>query len=300
MIFHNIKNNTQYQKNIQKLVEKITEADAILVGAAAGMSIAAGYNYFYQNDSYFYEYFGDFHKKYGFNGAFNGYYYRFPTPEARWAYLARLGFLEYESKAGKPYHDLITLIQNKPHHILTTNQDFLFTQVVSEEKLSQIQGDSRYYQCRNRCHDELYYNREMIYQMNEAINENLEIPSELIPRCPKCGCEMEPWVRGYEFLEGKRYHEEYKKCSEFISKYKYKKLLLLELGVGQMTPMFIKEPFWNITHSLPQAYYITINPTDAFLPKELNEKGVAIKEDIAKVLDDAILTVKGEIFNESI
>ena len=115
----------------------------------------------------------------------------------------------------------------------------------------------------------------------------------MIPRCPKCGAEMEPWVRGYTFLEGKKYKDEYRKINEFLEENKEKKILFLELGVGRMTPMFIQEPFWNLTYSLPQAYYITINPKDAILPQALSGKGIAIKEDIASVLSDAVALIRG-------
>ncbi len=285
--------NVHFQ-NIESLVDKLRHADAILVGAAAGMSASCGYNFFYQNDAIFEKYLGEFHKKYGFTGAFNGFYYRYPSPEARWAFLARLAYLEYECETGKPYYDLMELLKGKNYHIMTTNQDFQFTRVVPEEKLSAIQGDSRYYQCSHRCHDEIYYNEEMVYAMNEAIDENLCIPSQMIPLCPKCGAEMEPWVRGYTFLEGKKYKDEYRKINEFLEQNKEKKILFLELGVGRMTPMFIQEPFWNLTYSLPQAFYITINPKDAILPQALIEKGIAIKEDISTVLQEAVTLYRQE------
>ena len=35
-----------------------------------------------------------------------------------------------------------------------------------------------------------FINKEMIYAMNEAIDENLCIPSEMIPHCPKCGSPL--------------------------------------------------------------------------------------------------------------
>lgn len=177
---------------------------------------------------------------------------------------------------------------------MTTNQDFQFTYVVPEEKLSAIQGDSRYYQCSHRCHDQVYFNKDMVYSMNATIDENLCIPSKMIPRCPKCGEEMEPWVRGYTFLEGTKYKEEYRKINKFLEENKEKKILFLELGVGRMTPMFIQEPFWNLTYSLPNAFYININPKDALLPRELNQKGLAIAEDIAIVLQDAVRFQRGE------
>lgn len=286
-------------RNIKTLVDKIQDADAILVGAAAGMSAACGYNFFYQNDEIFEKYLGEFGRKYGYTGAFNGFYYRYPSREAHWAFLARMSYMEYECETGKPYYDLMELIRDRNYHIMTTNQDFQFTRVVPEEKLSAIQGDSRYFQCSRRCHDELYYNKEMVYAMNDAIDENLCIPPDMIPRCPKCGAEMEPWVRGFTFLEGKKYKDEYRKINEFLEENKEKKILFLELGVGRMTPMFIQEPFWNLTYSLPRAFYITINPKDAILPQALVGKGIAIKEDIASVLRDAVALSKKDTGHEA-
>lgn len=277
-----------FQQNVVQLLDKVQSADAILVGAAAGMSNACGYNFFYADDALFQKYFGEFQKRYGFIGAFNGFYYRYPSSRARWAFLSRMGCLLYECKAGQPYHDLMELIKNKPHHVMTTNQDFLFTQVVPEENLSAIQGDSRYYQCSRRCHDMIYYNKKMVYTMNAAIDENLEIPEELIPRCSKCGAELEPWVRGYTFLEGEKYRDEYRKINTFLEQHKRERLLFLELGVGRMTPMFIQEPFWQMTYALPDAYYISINPKDALLPKAIAHKGMAVKEDIAVILREAV------------
>ena len=64
----------QHQKNVEILLEKIEESNAILVGAAAGMSASCGFKFFYSHDEYFEKYFGDFHRRYGYEGAFNGYY----------------------------------------------------------------------------------------------------------------------------------------------------------------------------------------------------------------------------------
>ena len=97
---------------------------------------------------------------------------------------------------------------------------------------------------------------------------------------------MEPWVRSWTFLEGKKYREEYNKLNAFLKANKNKKILFLELGVGRMTPMFIQEPFWQMTYAWPDAYYITINPRDALVPEELKQKGFAIHDDIAKILND--------------
>ena len=276
----------QYKEKLNKLLEKVEEAEAIVVGGAAGMSEASGFSA-YQTDDNFLKYFNKFHSKYGFKNIFDGFYYPYPTREERWAFLATDLKYIYDTKPGDPYLHLAQLLQGKNYFIVTTNQDSLFSKAFPEEKVAPIQGDMRYFQCSSRCHDQIYDNKEQVENMYANI-EGTKIPTELIPTCPKCGRDMEPWVRSYEFLEGSAYRNELEKYHEYLMINKNKKILFLELGVGTMTPMFIKEPFWNMTYSLPNAYYITINPKDAVVPRELNEKGLAIKDDIARVLQDAL------------
>ena len=280
-----------HQKNVEKLLEKLEWADAICVGGASGMSAAAGYIW-YADDALFRKYFGAFAEKYGIDSIFNGFYYRYRTPEERWAYIATLIHYVMDCCVGQPYKDLHTLLNGQDYFIATTNQDTQFAREFGEDLVGYIQGDWRFFQCAHRCHDAVYPATEYAEKMYRAIRD-CRVPTEMIPRCPHCGQFMEPWVRGYSFLEGAKYKEQYEKWNSFLTKNKDKKLLFLELGVGRMTPMFIQEPFWNMTYSLPDAYYITINPKDAALPRELREKGYAIHEDIAAVLADAVKYKQG-------
>lgn len=275
-----------YEEQVRELTEHIKGADAIVVGAASGMSAAAGYRHYYEHDKDFVENLGEFEKKYGYRNSFDGFYYRYRTSEERWAYIARNLCMILDAETGQPYKDLFEILKDKNYYILTTNQDTQFTRVFPEEKISAIQGDWRYFQCSRRCHDELYDSVETLHKLNDSIDADLRVPSELIPRCPKCGAEMEPWVRSWVFLEGRKYREKHSKLNAFLKKNMHKKVLFLELGVGRMTPMFIQEPFWNMTYAWPNAFYITINPRDAIVPEELKQKGLAIREDIAKVLTD--------------
>lgn len=129
--------------------------------------------------------------------------------------------------------------------------------------------------------------------MNAAIDENLCIPADMIPRCPKCGAQMEPWVRGYTFLEGAKYRDEYRKINEFLERIKKEDPFP---GTGRRTndPYVYPGTFLESHIFLPKAFYITINPKDALLPVEIEQKGLAIKEDIALVLQDAVGVKKGE------
>ena len=95
-------------------------------------------------------------------------------------------------------------------------------------------------------------------------------------------------MRGYgNFLQGERYEHEYQKVSDWLAAHAGRRLLLLELGVGRMTPMFIQEPFWNLTLSLPHARYVAVNDKHDLLPAQIADKGMVIVADIARVLADA-------------
>lgn len=282
----------QYQENINTLLQKIEEADAVIVGGAAGMSAAAGYNW-YRDDENFRKYFNAFAEKYGIDSIFGGFYYKFRTEEERWAYLATLINFVAEVPIGQPYKDLDEILKGKNYFVLTTNQDTQFLQVFPEEKVSAIQGNWTYLQCSGPCHDQVYPYAKQAKEMCNHI-EGTTVPSDKVPHCPVCGGPMELWVRSFVFLEGTKFKDEHRKYRNFILNNHNKKVLFLELGVGQMTPMFIKEPFWNMTYSWPDAYYITINPKDALLPKKLENKGLAIHEDIARVLGDVLVEQQKE------
>lgn len=286
-------NRNIHQKNTALLLEKIEQADAVCIGAAAGMSAACGHHYHYSSDPIFKQYFSEFEKKYGFQGTFNGFYYPFPTSEERWALIATTLYLQFHLPEGQAYSDLYELVKDRNYFVVTTNQDMQFHYQFPDEKVSTIQGDNRFFQCKKPCHDGVYESREIAERLYANIRD-CRIPADMIPRCPKCGRELEPWVRGYTFLEGDLYKEQYQKWTDFLHENAEKKVLFLELGVGQMTPMFIRHPFWNLTYQMPQAYYIAVNPKDAQMPKELAGKGSIISEDIAAVLHDVLALKSGQ------
>ena len=281
-----------YEKQIEALLQELEEADCVVVGGASGLSAAGGGDFYYGNTPSFQKYFGKFAKKYGFEGAFAGMQFSFAAREERWGYIATFLNTTQKAPVREPYLDLDRLLQGKDFHILTTNQDTQFVKLYPEEKVSEIQGDHRFFQCSRCCEDDTWDAVKPVEEMIRAMGKGTFVPAELIPRCPHCGAEAFPWVRGYgNFLQGKKYDGEYQKISEYIQKNRDKKILFLELGVGRMTPMFIQEPFWNLTLNLPKARYIAVNDRYDFLPKEIEDRGMVIMGDIARVLKDAAESV---------
>ena len=176
-------------------------------------------------------------------------------------------------------------MNGKDYFILTTNCDVQLPKTFPEDKIFQFQGDFRYFQCSQPCHDKLYENRDMISAMLRH-TVDLTVPSDLIPRCPLCGWKMVPWVQDNTFLQGEKWKADYQRYEDFVQKYCDKKLLLLELGVGDMTPSVIKLPFWDMTAKFPNAFLVTVNLAKSSAPEHLRGKSLTLCDDLAHFMHE--------------
>lgn len=282
-----------YKEQISRLVQEIRDADCVVVGGASGLSAAGGGDFYYEDNASYRKYFGKYAEKYGFKGAFDGMFRQWDDRAEFWGYLATFLHTTQTAPIREPYLNLDAMLKGKDFFVLTTNQDTQFVKLYPESKVAEIQGDHRFFQCAACCTDDTWDAVKPVAEMMDAMGEGTSIPKTMIPRCPHCGGEAFPWVLGYgNFLQGKKYDEQYEKISHYVLEHKEKKILFLEFGVGRMTPMFIQEPFWNLTLSLPRARYIAVNDKYDFLPRQLEDKGMVIVADIAKVLRDAKETME--------
>ena len=64
--------------SIERLREALDTADAVLIGAGAGLSASAGLTY---SGERFERYFSDFYRKYGISDMYSGGFYPFATLE---------------------------------------------------------------------------------------------------------------------------------------------------------------------------------------------------------------------------
>lgn len=271
-------------ESMKTVAELLHQADSVLVGAGSGLSSAAGYNHYHHN-AVFVANFHDFEEAYGIQSLFQGFYYVYSKPEQQWGFYSRyIRFME-EAPAGQPYLDLYDILKEKEYFILTTNCDIQIPKVFPEDKICQFQGDFRYFQCIQPCHDKLYENHGLVTSMLDSMN-GLEVLAEQIPRCPVCGWKMVPWVQDNTFLQGKEWQAAYRKYEDFVRKHQKEKLLLLELGVGDMTPSVIKLPFWDMAANFPDAFLVTVNLAKAAAPAHLSGKSLAICGDLSCFLQE--------------
>lgn len=285
---------------IERLKYALDSAEAVVVGAGAGLSTAAGFRY---TGERFQQYFQDFIDKYGFRDMYSGGFYPFETLGGHWAYWSRYIYVNRYMDPLKPvYQKLYEMVKDRDYFVLTTNVDHCFQKAdFAKERLYYTQGDYGLFQCSGPCHDRTYDNEETVRAMVEAqgfrvavdgslylpegVTAAMTVPHELVPRCPKCGEHLCMNLRADDtFVQDEGWYLAARRYEMFLEEHRDKKVLFLELGVGYNTPGIIKYPFWKMTMENPEAVYACINYGEAYVPEEIAKRSICINADIGEAL----------------
>ena len=270
-----------------RLKQALHDADTVIIGAGAGLSASAGFTY---SGTRFEQYFSDFAAKYGFSDMYTGGFFPYPTKEEFWAYWSRYIFVNRYMDAPKPvYENLLKLVQGKDYFVITTNVDHCFQKAGFDKKrLFYTQGDYGLFQCSEPCCQETWDNEAIVREMVKK-QENMRIPTELIPVCPHCGKPLTMNLRSDDkFVEDEGWHAAAERYENFLRTREGQKILFLELGVGYNTPGIIKYPFWQMTYENPNALYVCINQGQALGPKEIAERAIYVDRDINETMDSLL------------
>lgn len=279
------KSTESYSDSIKRLKQELESADAVLIGAGAGLSTSAGYAY---DGERFEQHFADFRRKYGIADMYSGGFYPYETLEEYWAWWSRhIYYNRYTCPQNEVYQALLKLVQNKDYFVLTTNVDHLFqTNGFDKSRLFYTQGDYGLWQCSKACHQKTYDNEETVRKMI-AEQQDMKIPSELVPYCPVCGAPMTMNLRcDNSFVQDDGWYAANSRYEDFVRRHQGMHILYLELGVGGNTPVIIKYPFWRLTAQNEKAVYACINLGEAVCLKEIEKQSICINADIGKVLKD--------------
>lgn len=298
------KSTADCSKRIRQLREALDRAEAVFIGAGAGLSVSAGFEY---SGERFEKYFGDFAETYHFRDMYSGGFYPYETLEEYWAYWSRYIYINRYMDAPVPVYDrLYELISEKDYFVLTTNVDHCFQKAgFDKHKLFYTQGDYGLFQCSSPCHPMTYENKDVVREMVEAqgyvidgnnrlilpegITPKMEVPTELVPYCPKCGEPMSMNLRADNtFVEDEGWHAAAGRYHEFIRRHKDLRVIFLELGVGGNTPGIIKYPFWQMTAENPKALYACINYGEAGCSKQIESQSLCIDGDIGTILEKCV------------
>ena len=176
------KSTADCSEQAERLKAALDDADAVVIGAGAGLSTSAGFLY---DGARFQRHFSDFAAKYGFSDMYSGGFYTFATPEEHWAYWSRYIFINRYTDVPKPvYDDLLKSVSGKDYYVITTNVDHCFQRAGFDKKrLFYTQGDYGLFQCSVPCCQETFDNKTVIREM-VARQKDMRVPTELLPVCP--------------------------------------------------------------------------------------------------------------------
>ena len=290
-------------EQIARLKNELETADAIVVGAGAGLSTAAGLTY---NGERFERYFFDFAEKYQIKDIYSGGFYPFPDEETQWAWWARHIYYNRYIDAPRPiYPQLLNLLEGKDYFVITTNVDHQFQRAGFDKKrLFYTQGDYGLFQSvdpkvRETFDNEAWTMQAMaaqgfvrdengIFQVPKNGTISMRIPTKMIPTDPN-GDPVTMNLRSDDaFVEDEGWHRASAAYSDFLRRHKNLHVLYLEIGVGANTPVIIKYPFWQMTASNPNAVYACLNYGEAYCPKKIEKRAICIDGDTADVLGKLI------------
>lgn len=269
---------------IQKLYHALQSAEAVVIGAGAGLSTSAGFTY---SGLRFEQHFADFIQKYDLHDMYAASFFPFPSEEEHWAYWSRHIYFNRYVPAPKPVLDnLLQLVKEKNYFVITTNVDHLFQKAGFDKKrLFYTQGDYGLFQCAKPCHQKTYDNEESVRRMI-AEQQDMRIPTELIPKCPVCDGKMKVNLRSDEtFVEDEGWHAASQRYTDFLTQHQKSSMLFLDLGSGSNTPVIFKIPFLKMTLLNPNATYATVNLGEAFTVEEIKDRSIVINGDIGEVLE---------------
>ena len=293
-------NGTGKEENLDRLKKEIETADAIVIGAGAGLSTAAGFTY---SGERFEKWFFDFRKTYGFQDMYSGGFYPFLEKEIFWAYWARYIYINrYQDSPKTVYQDLYELVKDKDYYVITTNVDHCFQKAgFDKRRLFNTQGDYGLFQSVNPQIKKTYDNEAWVMRAMEAQgfvrNEkglfdvpadrkiSMRIPTELLLKCPDDGSDMTMNLRSDDsFVEDEGWHRASAAYSNFLKRHEGQHVLFLEIGVGSNTPVIIKYPFWQMTNDNENAVYACLNYNEACCPRQIENRSIVIDGDSGEVI----------------
>jgi NAD-dependent SIR2 family protein deacetylase len=293
------------EDGIEKLHEALQEADAVVIGAGAGLSTSAGFTY---SGERFEKYFRDFEEKYGYHDMYSLGFYPYDSMEEFWGYWCRYIWINrYMPIPSRVYQDLLDLVKDKDYFVLTTNVDHCFQKSGFDKKrLFCTQGDYGLFQssspsgaAKYKTYDNYDIIRRMVlsegYQIGdceelitpEDTEIRMTVPSNLVPVCPDDGNLMTTNLRSDDtFVQDDGWYAAQSRYHGFLRRHQGLKTLFLEAGVGGNTPTIVKYNFWKMTYEWPRATYACLNLGEAVAPKEIEKKSICIDGDIGAVLKE--------------
>lgn len=266
--------------------QRIDQADAVLVGAGSGLSADAGLDYTNTRS------FAEKHPamlQYGFtnNLQLMGFD-QSSAPGLFWGYYLEHGRNMRFCNSKQPvYQHLYDLVRQKNYFITTTNVDALFLRNgFDTDRIYTPQGDYGRIQCQTPCSDQTWPSEPVINGLLPLVDpETGKLPQKFVPTCPNCGGPVFYNVRGGSWFVDAAYEDQNVKFFEWVQDNQDRRIVLIEIGAGFNTPVWIRWPFEKITQANVNSHLVRINRDHPEVPDAIKNQATCFSHRAARVIE---------------
>ncbi len=219
--------------DVKKIKSLIENAEAMLIFAGAGMSADSNLTTYRDKEGFFNDYplYRELKKNYVSMMSYQG---MLDDPHFAWGYFAHQYSLYKNAIPHEGYMGLLKLCQSKEDYfVVTTNVDGLFIKAgFPTNKVHEVHGSIHKLQCSIPCERSVWDTEGLNVKIDYSTMKALDN----LPLCPECGLVSRPNICMYgdtdESYVWEESQESAKRFREWRADNKFKKVVILEIGVG--------------------------------------------------------------------
>ncbi|HLN26455.1 MAG TPA: Sir2 family NAD-dependent protein deacetylase [Gemmataceae bacterium] len=244
---------------LERAARVIQGADALLVGAGAGMGVDSGLPDFRGNEGFWNAY-PPFRGR-NFEDVSNPYWFH-ADPELAWGFFGHRLNLYRETTPHLGFEILRRWGESLPlkYFVFTSNVDGQFRRAgFCEDRVIECHGSLHYLQCSRVCHRAIWPAEDVRVEVDAA---TIRARSAL-PKCRRCGAVARPNLLMFEDFEWLplRYAEQRRRYDEWLNRVHGRQVVAVELGAGLAIPRVR----WECENQ--GQFLIRINPRESDTPQ---------------------------------
>jgi len=254
--------NRELQNSIEDAKRWISEADAILITAGAGMGVDSGLPDFRGDRGFWRAYPAIKDLGISFQQMANPKWFE-TNPKLAWAFYGHRLNLYRETTPHKGFEILLKLVKEKSNNyfIFTSNVDGQFQKAgFDEDRVVEIHGTIHYFQCIRNCTQEIWSADEGVIPIDMKKFEALKLP-----KCKYCNSIARPNILmfGDWSWNPNRTREQEERYQNWIDSVYQSggRLAIIEIGAGTAIPT-VREEGEYISQMSDNFKLIRINPRD--------------------------------------
>ena len=261
----------------ETLTRWLNESSRVLVGAGAGLSVAAGIDYTDEED--FGRHFPALVRR-GLRARYQLIGYEGLEEPAFWGYWAsHVHHIRFAPRHSTVYQQLFDLLREKDYFVLTSNVDAMFVRHGFDgTRVCSIQGDYANMQCLTPCRHVVWPSHPDVARLVAATDPETQLITDcgLVPRCRHCGGNVFLNVRAGGWFVDAPYVPTLQELNKWVCSAGDARTLILDIGSGFNTPSVVRWPMERVSTQLRNARLVRINPDHPEVPSELGERALAL------------------------